>query len=195
MKYDYFAEDTDKIEKRRRKSEKRASLRKFFKVLLITLGVIVIVLAAVWALLRYVFVDFYFQSIIPDKQVASYIDENIIGKTTTETTTDETQTQTTLPVYESMTYLDSAHFDFQNDKKGNFVGNILNGGFDQVFNMYNSVVYESGDIIDTLVYRTGFDSGNFGLSTATGLFKSVVSCILVISSYKIAYKTSGYRVF
>ncbi len=75
------------------------------------------------------------------------------------------------------------------------IGNILNGGFDQVFNMYNSVVYESGDIIDTLVYRTGFDSGNFGLSTATGLFKSVVSCILVISSYKIAYKTSGYRVF
>ena len=75
------------------------------------------------------------------------------------------------------------------------IGNILNGGFDQVFNMYNSVVYESGDIIYTLVYRTGFDSGNFGLSTATGLFKSVVSCILVISSYKIAYKTSGYRVF
>ena len=112
MKYDYFAEDTDKIEKRRRKSEKRASLRKFFKVLLITLGVIVIVLAAAWALLRYVFVDFYFQSIIPDKQVASYIDENIIGKTTTQTTTEETQTQTTLPVYESMTYLDSAHFDF-----------------------------------------------------------------------------------
>ena len=56
MKYDYFAEDTDKIEKRRRKSEKRASLRKFFKFFLITLGVIVIVLAAVWALLRYVFV-------------------------------------------------------------------------------------------------------------------------------------------
>lgn len=75
------------------------------------------------------------------------------------------------------------------------IGNILNGGFDQVFNMYNPVVYETGDIIDTLVYRTGFDSGNFGLSTATGLFKSVVSCILVISSYKIAYKTSGYRVF
>lgn len=65
MKYDYFADDTEKIEKRRRKSEKRASLRKFFKFLLITLGVIVIVLATAWALLRYVFVDFYFQSIIP----------------------------------------------------------------------------------------------------------------------------------
>lgn len=75
------------------------------------------------------------------------------------------------------------------------IGNILNAGFDQVFNMAKNVVLESGDIIDTLVYRTGFESGQFGLSTATGLFKSVISCILVISSYKIAYKTSGYRVF
>ena len=75
------------------------------------------------------------------------------------------------------------------------IGNILNGGFDQVFNMYNSVVYETGDIIDTLVYRMGFESVQFGLSTAAGLFKSVISCILVISSYQIAYRTSGYRVF
>ena len=75
------------------------------------------------------------------------------------------------------------------------LGNILNAGFDQVFNLYNSVVYESGDILDTLVYRIGFGSGQFGLSTAAGLFKSVISAILVIASYKIAYKTSGYRVF
>lgn len=75
------------------------------------------------------------------------------------------------------------------------IGNILNGGFDQVFNMYNTVVYDSGDILDTLVYRMGFDKGQFAISTAANLFKSLVSCVLVISSYKIAYKTSGYRVF
>lgn len=75
------------------------------------------------------------------------------------------------------------------------IGNILNAGFDQVYNLYNNVVLESGDIIDTLVFRIGFGNGQFGLSTAAGLFKSVVSCILIISSYKIAYKTSGYRVF
>lgn len=75
------------------------------------------------------------------------------------------------------------------------IGNILNGGFDQVFNMYNDVVLESGDIIDTLTYRMGFSSGRFDLSTAAGLFKSVISCLLVITSYKVAYKTSGYRVF
>ena len=35
------------------------------------------------------------------------------------------------------------------------IGNVLNAGFDQIFNMYNVSVYETGDIIDTLVYRLG----------------------------------------
>ncbi len=74
------------------------------------------------------------------------------------------------------------------------IGSILNAGFDQVFHMYHELVYESGDIIDTLVYRIGFGNGTFGLSTAASLFKSVISCVLVITSYKIAYKTTGYRV-
>ena len=75
------------------------------------------------------------------------------------------------------------------------LGNILNAGFDQVFNLYNTVVYESGDIIDTLVYRIGFGSGQFGLSSTAGLFKSLVSAVLVVVSYRVAYRTSGYRVF
>lgn len=133
MKYDYFSDDTDKIEKRRRKSEKRSSIRKFFKVVLFVVGVVVLALAAVLALLRYAFTDFYFESIIPDKEVASYIDEKFIGRTYALETT---VTQTTLPVYESMTYLDSSDFDFQNEKKGNFVGNILNGGKACKYNSY-----------------------------------------------------------
>ena len=35
------------------------------------------------------------------------------------------------------------------------LGNLLNAGFDQVFNLYSPTVYESGDIIDTFVYRIG----------------------------------------
>ncbi len=125
MKYDYFADDTEKIEKRRRRFEKRASFRKFLKVLLITLGIIVLILTAAWALLRYVFVDFYFSNVVPDNAVASYIDEDIIGKTTV---TETTVTQTTLPTYESMTYLDSSFFELERDKKGGLIGNNLNGG-------------------------------------------------------------------
>lgn len=51
------------------------------------------------------------------------------------------------------------------------IGNILNAGFDQIFNLYSPIVYETGDIIDTFVYRIGLGSGQFGISTAAGLFK------------------------
>jgi putative aldouronate transport system permease protein len=75
------------------------------------------------------------------------------------------------------------------------VGNILNAGFDQIFNLYNSTVYETGDIIDTLVYRIAFGNGQFGLSTAAGLAKSAVAALLVILSHRISYRISGYQVF
>lgn len=75
------------------------------------------------------------------------------------------------------------------------LGNVLNAGFDQVFNMYNPLIYESVDIIDTFVYRIGLVDMNFGLSTAVGLFKSVVSFVLIILSYWLAKKWTGYRIF
>lgn len=75
------------------------------------------------------------------------------------------------------------------------MGSILNAGFDQIYNLYSSITYDSGDIIDTLVYRLGLGSGRFSLASAAGLFKSVISGSLLVLSYKIAYKTSGYRVF
>lgn len=75
------------------------------------------------------------------------------------------------------------------------LGNVLNAGFDQVFNMYNEMVYQSGDILDTMVYRMAFQNGNFGLSTAASLFKSIISMIMVVVSYRVAYVTTGYRAF
>lgn len=75
------------------------------------------------------------------------------------------------------------------------MGNILNAGFDQIYNLYNAKVMETGDIIDTLVYRMGLFNAQFGPATAVGLFKSVVSMILISSTYFIAYKTLDYRIF
>jgi len=75
------------------------------------------------------------------------------------------------------------------------IGNILNAGFDQILIMYNEVVYETGDIIDTFVYRVGLESAQFSLSTAVGLFKSVVSFIMIGISYTLAYKFADYRIF
>ena len=75
------------------------------------------------------------------------------------------------------------------------LGNILNAGFDQIFNLYNPLVYEKGDIIDTFVYRTAILNGEMGFGTAIGLFKSVISMALILVSYRLAYKWAGYRIF
>jgi len=75
------------------------------------------------------------------------------------------------------------------------LGNVLNAGFDQIFNLYTPIVYESADIIDTYVYRTGLLDMNFSLSTAIGLMKSVIGIILILTSNKLAYKLANYRIF
>jgi putative aldouronate transport system permease protein len=75
------------------------------------------------------------------------------------------------------------------------LGGILNAGFDQIFNLYNPLVLDKGDIIDTYVYRAGLLGGKFSFATAVGLFKSVVSLILVSISYWLAYKFNNYRIF
>lgn len=75
------------------------------------------------------------------------------------------------------------------------LGNVLNAGFDQIFNMYSPLVYETGDIIDTYVYRMGLEKLQYSFGTAVGLFKSVVSFILIVTSYKLADKFAGYRIF
>ncbi|MCI8386501.1 MAG: sugar ABC transporter permease [Acutalibacter sp.] len=75
------------------------------------------------------------------------------------------------------------------------MGNVLNAGFDQVFNMYSPMVYSTGDIIDTYVYRIGITNMQFSLATAVGLFKSVVSFTLITVSYVLAYKFADYTIF
>ncbi|KQX46902.1 ABC transporter permease [Paenibacillus sp. Root444D2] len=63
------------------------------------------------------------------------------------------------------------------------VGGIMNGGFDQIFNLYNPAVYERADILDTYVYRSAFvDSTGFGYSTTVGLLKSVINCLLLFGA-------------
>ena len=63
------------------------------------------------------------------------------------------------------------------------VGGIMNGGFDQIFNLYNPAVYERSDILDTFVYRSAFvDATGFGFSTTVGLLKSAVNCLLLFGA-------------
>ncbi len=75
------------------------------------------------------------------------------------------------------------------------LGQILNAGFDQVFNLYNFSVYSTGDILDTFIYRISLDNLQFAIGTAVGLFRSVVSFVFVVASYWLADKLTDYRVF
>ena len=74
------------------------------------------------------------------------------------------------------------------------LGSVLNAGFDQVYNLYSPAVWQTGDIIDTYVYRLGIQQAQYSVGAAVGLFKSLVSAIMVITSYRLADKLAGYRI-
>ena len=75
------------------------------------------------------------------------------------------------------------------------LGNVLNAGFEQVLVLYNNLVLDKADIIDTFVYRLGLEQAKYSVSTAVGLFKSIVSFFLITASYYLAYRFADYRIF
>ncbi len=74
------------------------------------------------------------------------------------------------------------------------LGGILNAGFDQIFNLYNVLVMDTADIIDTYVYRIGLVGAQYSFATAVGLLKSLVGFVLIVISYWAADKFANYRV-
>ncbi len=60
------------------------------------------------------------------------------------------------------------------------LGNILGGGFDRPFAFQNNLVMRVADVIATYVYRVGIKGLQFSLTTAVGLFQSVVGVIFLL---------------
>ncbi len=75
------------------------------------------------------------------------------------------------------------------------LGRVLNAGFDQIFNLYNPLVYEVADIIDTYVFRIGLLERRYDYGAAVGLFKNVVGITLVFGSNWIIRKFSEYGIW
>lgn len=75
------------------------------------------------------------------------------------------------------------------------LGSILNAGFDQVYNLYTAPVYETGDIIDTYVYRVGLTSMQYSFATAIGLLKSVIAFVLMMFANHLAKKYTDSKIF
>ncbi len=70
------------------------------------------------------------------------------------------------------------------------LGHVLNAGFDQIYNMYNPMVFDAADIIDTYVLRR-IVLMDFGLATGAGLFKSVVGLMMVVLANSLARRVTG----
>lgn len=72
---------------------------------------------------------------------------------------------------------------------------ILSAGFDQIYNLYSPLVYETGDVLDTYVYRIGLVGRQYSFGTAVGLARSVIGMLLLVTCNKITYRVTGQRIY
>ncbi len=66
------------------------------------------------------------------------------------------------------------------------MGRIMDVGFEQVLLLYNDLVMDVGDVLETYVYRYGIEQGRFSYATAVGWFKSVIGLVLILISNQIS---------
>jgi putative aldouronate transport system permease protein len=71
------------------------------------------------------------------------------------------------------------------------IGNVLRIGFDQVFNLYNPLVYETGDIIQTYIVRSFASNPDFSRLTAAGFLQSFLGVILLILANELVKRMRG----
>lgn len=68
------------------------------------------------------------------------------------------------------------------------MGSMLSVGFEQIYMLQNSAVFDVSDVISTYEYRVGLEQRQYSLTTALGFFKGVVGLILVFGTNTIAKK-------
>ena len=75
------------------------------------------------------------------------------------------------------------------------LGNMITIGFEQIFLLYNPLVYDVGDVISTYTYRLGIEKTQYSLTSAIGLSQSVVNFILVYSANKLSRSLAGWSLW
>lgn len=74
-------------------------------------------------------------------------------------------------------------------------GMLMTVGFDKILNLYNPSIYSTADVISTYVQRVGINGGEFGYSTAVGLFNSVVNTALLLITNHLSAKYAEQSLF
>ncbi len=75
------------------------------------------------------------------------------------------------------------------------LGTMMSVGFEKVYLLYNTAVYETADVIQTYVYRQGIQSNNYSYATAVGLFNSVINFAIVFAANRISRKVSDTAIW
>lgn len=76
------------------------------------------------------------------------------------------------------------------------VGGIMNSGFDQIFNLQNTMVADAAQTLDIYVYNLTFTGvPDYSFSTAVGLFKTIINLILMITANKVSSLITGEKMF
>jgi len=70
------------------------------------------------------------------------------------------------------------------------MGSMMNVGFEKIILLYNSMTYETADVISSFVYRKGLLEADYSYSTAVGLFNSVINFILLFRANTISRKVN-----
>lgn len=74
-------------------------------------------------------------------------------------------------------------------------GMLMTVGFDKILNLYNPSIYSTADVISTYVQRVGINGGEFGYSTAVGMFNSVVNTALLLIANHLSAKYAEQSLF
>lgn len=75
------------------------------------------------------------------------------------------------------------------------VGGLMASGHEKIILLYNSLTYETADVIATYVYRRGLQEASYSFATAVGLVSSVVNFLLLWMTNKIAKHFTEISVF
>jgi putative aldouronate transport system permease protein len=75
------------------------------------------------------------------------------------------------------------------------IGNILDLGFEQIYMLLNPLVWDTGEVFDTYIYRVGLLGGQYSYTTAIGLFKSVVGLLLLVGANRLSKRMTGNSIY
>jgi len=75
------------------------------------------------------------------------------------------------------------------------VGSIMDLGFEPIYPFVNSLTASKADVFDTYTYTVGVINGQYSMTTAIGLFKSIVGLVLLLGSNKLCKTLTDESLF